>query len=712
MTTSDSGSVPQPGWYPDPSGGDGQRWWDGEQWGVNRPPVEPTVELAEQPGHAPAPYPSPPTPSPGRSTRSIVTYVAAGVAVLALIIGIVVVTRDDSASPPAGEVSSATVGRSGGTLRAPTGSGGEVQLDLPVGAVPDDVDIAISTRSVEWGSVAEMTAAEADVATALATYAVSSEDSLLHPLYGPAVLPEHSEIAATAVELEPDGLRLDRPATLTLPAGDFGLATGDEVYLFVRSDGAWEVVEAGIVSDQGELSVEIEHFSTDYFVRILGNIWDNPMMHPSRQAYRDALDVIYAGPLEGQAATIQRALLCGPTRQFDAGAVPSLDTVLNYLGFESTRISTAPAGASNRLRDQLRAIADASRAQGVNEPHNVDLGTLVTMAMAETNNDVFQALVLAHDVLRDNRNDPRVQGVMANVRGDGGDERGGRYHILGMAIYSFAYQHQTETSGEPWWPPSPETAAVVEEAWVSGDINSDTVEYALDRYGARLGRTLLANHQMSDERRREMCEYLDLVVPTTTVAPAAPATPGPTSTPASTAPGETTTSVAIPTTTTTIPASTTTTSPSTTTTSTTTTTTSTTTTTTEPPPSTIPEGLGGGDIQATLQWTGGSDMDLHVIDPAGEEIYYSARTSSSGGELDRDAIPSCDAPENNVENIFWPPGGAPSGEYSVFVYAFRTCDAPQTVQLTVQAGGQIIHQQTYTLAATGDSTPPFVFSAG
>lgn len=41
----------QPGWYPDPRGGDGQRWWDGQQWTQHRQP-------------APAP-PPPPTPQQG-----------------------------------------------------------------------------------------------------------------------------------------------------------------------------------------------------------------------------------------------------------------------------------------------------------------------------------------------------------------------------------------------------------------------------------------------------------------------------------------------------------------------------------------------------------------------------------------------------------------------------------------------------------------------
>ena len=49
-----------------------------------------------------------------------------------------------------------------------------------------------------------------------------------------------------------------------------------------------------------------------------------------------------------------------------------------------------------------------------------------------------------------------------------------------------------------------------------------------------------------------------------------------------------------------------------------------------------------GQVQATLRWTGTADMDLHVIDANGEEIYFGASASSSGGELDLDKIPGCD----------------------------------------------------------------------
>lgn len=100
--------------------------------------------------------------------------------------------------------------------------------------------------------------------------------------------------------------------------------------------------------------------------------------------------------------------------------------------------------------------------------------------------------------------------------------------------------------------------------------------------------------------------------------------------------------------------------------------------------------IGSGQVQVTLVWTGGEDLDLHVIDPAGDEIYYGSRTSASGGELDRDQIPSCGDTGTHVENVFWPEDGAPSGEYETWVNVFRSCDTPSTFRLEVLVGGVVV----------------------
>ena len=71
---------------------------------------------------------------------------------------------------------------------------------------------------------------------------------------------------------------------------------------------------------------------------------------------------------------------------------------------------------------------------------------------------------------------------------------------------------------------------------------------------------------------------------------------------------------------------------------------------------------GYGDVQVTLTWNNTADLDLWVTDPYGETIYYAHPWSASGGQLDVDDIDGY-----GPENIFWPTGGAPSGEYQVRV---------------------------------------------
>lgn len=114
--------------------------------------------------------------------------------------------------------------------------------------------------------------------------------------------------------------------------------------------------------------------------------------------------------------------------------------------------------------------------------------------------------------------------------------------------------------------------------------------------------------------------------------------------------------------------------------------------------------LGTGDVQATLIWETGDDMDLHVIDPEGSEIYYSDSESPSGGELDVDIIPGCSDDGTQVENIHWPEGEAPEGTYEVFVVNFDDCgDGETTATLQVRAGGELVVDEEVTLGEDEES---------
>lgn len=85
--------------------------------------------------------------------------------------------------------------------------------------------------------------------------------------------------------------------------------------------------------------------------------------------------------------------------------------------------------------------------------------------------------------------------------------------------------------------------------------------------------------------------------------------------------------------------------------------------------------LSTGDIQVTLDWSGFDDLDLAVVDPAGDTIGYFNPRVASGGALDVDANAFCfDIMSDPVENIFWPDGEAPPGEYTVIVNLYALCD--------------------------------------
>jgi hypothetical protein len=96
-----------------------------------------------------------------------------------------------------------------------------------------------------------------------------------------------------------------------------------------------------------------------------------------------------------------------------------------------------------------------------------------------------------------------------------------------------------------------------------------------------------------------------------------------------------------------------------------------------------------GDIQVSVSWDADNDIDLHVVDPNGFEIYYSADISPEGGELDLDSNAGCSIDSVDNENILWPIGKAPHGMYTVRVDNYENCQNTATnYVVTVQKKGQ------------------------
>lgn len=92
--------------------------------------------------------------------------------------------------------------------------------------------------------------------------------------------------------------------------------------------------------------------------------------------------------------------------------------------------------------------------------------------------------------------------------------------------------------------------------------------------------------------------------------------------------------------------------------------------------------VGTGELQISLSWDTATDVDLHVVEPSGEEIFYGLTESTSGGLLDLDSNAGCALDDVNNENVTWP-STPPAGEYVVRVDYWSACDEASTTSYVV-----------------------------
>ena len=98
----------------------------------------------------------------------------------------------------------------------------------------------------------------------------------------------------------------------------------------------------------------------------------------------------------------------------------------------------------------------------------------------------------------------------------------------------------------------------------------------------------------------------------------------------------------------------------------------------------------GGDLQFALNWDSATDVDLHVVDPAGEMLFYGNPASTSGGVLDLDSNAGCDIDGTQNENAIWAADAALPGSYQVAVNYWSACEYAGVTnwRLTVLERGQ------------------------
>ncbi len=101
------------------------------------------------------------------------------------------------------------------------------------------------------------------------------------------------------------------------------------------------------------------------------------------------------------------------------------------------------------------------------------------------------------------------------------------------------------------------------------------------------------------------------------------------------------------------------------------------------------------DVRVSLLWNTRDDLDLHVIAPSGERVFYRNDASRCGGRLDVDRNVG-GTTRTPVENIRWARGSAPTGEYRVLVQNFAYKEpGRKPVDFTVEIvnGGRVDRHQ-------------------
>lgn len=403
-----------------------------------------------------------------------------------------------------GAVTGTPIGSSGGTVKPAEGAALSpgTKLVVPPNAASHEVPILLTVREALDRTLAEE--ADGSVITALMAFAMNgNKEDALHPVFTPAAILAGGTSVGLEFELYPDGTQFLQPVILEIPLADITLQPGDMVVvLVVNADGIVEVVQ-DVQMTANHLRVPLQHFTEVTLWKIIGNAAAfavlSPIMFPENEI-RHARQLV--GPFVAEVSRDMLAAQCtqsGKGPFINSGMLPSYSQLLNNLARSDGDIG----GETYEQQGKLRVWLENIRLQGL---PSVSMAEIHKKALELAGGDVFQALVVAHEVLRSDRDAKKFIDLIQDVRGDStDDEVGARYHLLGTAIYGFWYEHMRFQPGGVTFVVPAWLSAFFEESFVSGDIFSDPGEFVVDLAGSDLGRDLYRNTVAAQAGTNKSC---------------------------------------------------------------------------------------------------------------------------------------------------------------------------------------------------------------
>ncbi len=457
------------------------------------------------------------------------------------IIGVAALGGCPPTSPPAGSdaPSDGSIGAEGGKLEV-KGTGTELdgmKVIVPPGAIPAGERLSITigryadgTDDVRLGEYAPL--------ESFAQMTDASDDVVADALWG-AVLQATATPRALSpvIEFGPAGAQFDPPLEVRIPFDLSLLGDPPDTSLvsFVLGDYANGVITGerlmGLEADEstGELVVYVPHFS---YGQLIANLLGGALSVGVDAA--DALATLTTGAIAGTFRSIWRTardlpdiekpmiepimqqIVCSaPNPTVDLKKLPNALELLFYLAnvpgkeegetdaeFRQKYVDLGlVTGLETALEDWVIAQPAAS----------IDESDVFGEAYRRTNGDLFQALLLSHNVCRGWDGETRysssaratsIKNAMAPVPGSN-DSVGDRYHLFGTALFA-VYTRLYAKLGESWAgfdePPVGlsglaerlnDLAVYYEECYWGGECLRDEFEFAYDRHGQQLGYELV-----------------------------------------------------------------------------------------------------------------------------------------------------------------------------------------------------------------------------